>query len=195
LDAGRSAAACYHRIVPVRAAALVGTAVVLFGLLVYLHVAVHASSPVSVGQSGPPTAAAPIEEPPAAQASDRDPRAESMQTGARAIERTAPVVAARRTEPQPVPTDLATDPNLETATAMDEVNRLYDRSDYDGAQQGALRVLERMPGNVRMLRVVVSSACMMGEPDKAQKYWLELPAHDRAQMTTRCARFGVAFKE
>ena len=36
---------------------------------------------------------------------------------------------------------------------------------------------------------------MMGEPDKAQTYWLELPEHDRAQMTTRCARFGVAFKE
>jgi hypothetical protein len=52
-----------------------------------------------------------------------------------------------------------------------------------------------MPGNVRMLRLVVSSACMMGEPDKAQKYWIELPEHDRAQMTTRCARFGVTFKE
>jgi hypothetical protein len=190
VGAGPVGAPCYHRIVPVRVAALIGTAVALFGVLVYLHVAVHAASPVQVGA---PMAAAPVE---AARASDRDSQAESSRTRVPAVERSAPVTPApRRTEPLPVPTDLATDPNLEVAAAMDEVNRLYDRSDYDAAQQGALRILERMPGNVRMLRLVVSSACMMGEPDKAQKYWIELPEHDRAQMTTRCARFGVTFKE
>jgi hypothetical protein len=191
VGAGAVGAPCYHRIVPVRVVAIIGTAVALFGVLVYLHVAVHAESPV---QGGPPAAAAPIEAP-AAQASDRDSRAESARSGQPVLGRTAPVTPSpRRTEPMPVPTDLATDPDLEVATAMDEVNRLYDRSDYDGAQQGALRILERMPGNIRMLRVVVSSACMMGEPDKAQKYWIELPEHDRAQMTTRCSRFGVTFQ-
>jgi hypothetical protein len=192
VGAGPVGAPCYHRIVPVRVAALIGTAVALLGVLVYLHVAVHAASPAP---GGAPTAAAPIEAP-AARASDRDSQAESSRNRLPALARTAPVTPAPRpSEPQPVPTDLATDPNLEVATAMDEVNRLYDRSDYDAAQQGALRILERMPGNVRMLRLVVSSACMMGEPDKAQKYWIELPEHDRAQMTTRCARFGVTFKE
>lgn len=78
---------------------------------------------------------------------------------------------------------------------MDEANRYYDRQEFDTAQEAALKILERSPGNVRMLRIVVSTACFMGEPEKAQRYWNELPERDRVQMSTRCARVGVSFRE
>ena len=69
---------------------------------------------------------------------------------------------------------------------MDEANRLYDQREHDAAQEAALKVLERSPGNIRMLRIVVTTACMMGETDKAQRHWSELPERDREQMATRC---------
>ena len=46
-----------------------------------------------------------------------------------------------------------------------------------------------------MLRIVVSSACFMGDPDKAQKYWSMLgDERDRAQMAVRCGRYGITFR-
>ena len=63
----------------------------------------------------------------------------------------------------------------------------------DEARNLALKLLERQPGTTRMLRVVVSSSCILGDGETAQKYWTQLPEFDRGQMTTRCERFGVTF--
>jgi hypothetical protein len=180
-------AACYHVGVSLRVAILIGSAVTVLGALVYLYVAVQAG----------PTLAAP------AAAPDRPivthARADDAETRPGARDRAAsitptPQMPTAPSEPVPIATDLATDPTLELDTAMAEANRLYDRSEHDAAQEAALRILERSPGNVRMLRIVVSTACFMGEPEKAQKYWLELPDRDREQMAVRCGRIGVAFK-
>lgn len=76
-----------------------------------------------------------------------------------------------------------------------EANKAYDRKDFEGARALALKLLQdEAPGNVRMLRVVVSSSCILGEGDVAQKYASELPQFDKDQMTTRCAQYGVALK-
>lgn len=83
--------------------------------------------------------------------------------------------------------------NPDFDAAMLEANKLYDRHNYDEARTLALKLLERQPGTVRMLRVVVASSCILGDAETSQKYWLELPEFDRGQMTTRCARFGVTF--
>jgi hypothetical protein len=40
---------------------------------------------------------------------------------------------------------------------------------------------------------VVSSSCILGDADTAQKHWSALPEFDRGQMSTRCARFGITF--
>jgi hypothetical protein len=87
--------------------------------------------------------------------------------------------------------DPAVDPDFDSA--MLEANKLYDRHNYEEARTLALKLLERQPGTVRMLRVVVSSSCILGDGDSAQKYWTQLPEFDRTQMTTRCERFGVTF--
>jgi hypothetical protein len=75
---------------------------------------------------------------------------------------------------------------------MDEVNSLYDRADYEGAREAALEVLKDHPHQVRMLRVVVSSSCIMGDHAIAQEYFAKLVSdRDRQQMIQRCERYGV----
>ena len=91
--------------------------------------------------------------------------------------------------------DVANDPRLDAMSAKDEANRLYDKQDYEGAMNRALEVLKSEPGDIRMLRVVVSSACQLGDADKARTYWAQLPPHDQNQMMRRCQRFGITFTE
>jgi hypothetical protein len=87
--------------------------------------------------------------------------------------------------------DPANNPDFDAA--MLEANKLYDRHNYEDARGLALKLLDKQPGTVRMLRVVVSSSCILGDGETAQKYWTQLPDFDRGQMTTRCERFGVTF--
>jgi hypothetical protein len=76
---------------------------------------------------------------------------------------------------------------------MDETNKLYDSRDYEGAIASAQEILKDMPRNVRMLRVVVSSACITGDEGMAREHYAMLPARDQEQMSVRCKRYGVAF--
>ena len=81
-------------------------------------------------------------------------------------------------------------------TAMDETNGLYDKGDYEGALAAALDVLERDPDNVRMLRVAVSSGCILGENDVAARHYDQLTnRRDRKHMRVRCKRYGVDLPE
>ena len=75
-----------------------------------------------------------------------------------------------------------------------EANKLYDRGDYDGARQLAIKLLGEAPGNVRLLRVVVSSSCILGDAEQANQYAPQLPPPDRDQMADRCAKFQIALK-
>lgn len=91
--------------------------------------------------------------------------------------------------------DLENDPRLETSNAKDEANRLYDKQDYEGAMQRAEQVLRDEPGDIRMLRVAVSSSCQLGDADKAKQFYVQLPPHDQNQMSRRCQRFGITFAD
>jgi hypothetical protein len=42
-----------------------------------------------------------------------------------------------------------------------------------------------------MLRIAVSTACIMGDVDKARRYNEILPAADQEQMRARCSKFGL----
>ena len=83
---------------------------------------------------------------------------------------------------------------VETTDRLLEANKLYDRGDYDGARQLAIKLLGEAPGNVRLLRVVVSSTCIMGDGEAANQYAPQLPQLDRDQMADRCAKFQIALK-
>lgn len=72
-----------------------------------------------------------------------------------------------------------------------EANKLYDKGDFEGARGLATKMLSKVPGNVRMLRVVVSSSCIMGEADVAKQYAVQLPAPDLEAMKARCSKFQI----
>jgi len=78
---------------------------------------------------------------------------------------------------------------------MDEANKAYDRGDLDEARAIAQKALAQQPGNARMLRILVSAACISGDSADAQKAYLQLPPPDREQMKVRCARYGMTFKD
>lgn len=82
--------------------------------------------------------------------------------------------------------------SADTSDRLLEANKLYDRGDYDGARQLAVKLLDDAPGNVRLLRVVVSSSCILGDGDTANQYAPRLPEPDRLQMIDRCAKFQIA---
>ena len=75
-----------------------------------------------------------------------------------------------------------------------EANKAYDRGDYESARALALKSLAETPKNVKLLRVVVSSSCIMGDADVAQQYAPQLPEGDRAQMAERCAKFQIVLR-
>src|SRR5262249_49789470 len=85
--------------------------------------------------------------------------------------------------------------NPKIEAVMDQANKAYDRSDFEEAKAIAGKVLAKQPGNVRMMRIMVSSACIEGDNVIAQKWYEQLPKADRDQMKVRCDKYGVAFKD
>ena len=108
-------------------------------------------------------------------------------TGGEPVPSSDPPAGDRPTEPAAEP---ELNPDLDAALL--EANKAYDRKDFERAREIALKLLQtRAPGNVRMLRVVVSSACILGDADQAIRYAADLPAFDKQQMTGRCAQYGI----
>jgi hypothetical protein len=169
---------------------------VVLGLGIYLFVEVRAA---------PATAEVITHAPPTAASHERVPAADTVE---RAVTPTPPPHREARIAPpaREVPTASgagtpAPPPELDHTVditkdaTMAEANKAYDRGDLDEAQSIALKVLNTDPNNVRMLRIMVSSACILGDSVVAQKHYLTLPPADRAQMRTRCERYGVSFNE
>ncbi|MEO8705130.1 MAG: hypothetical protein ABI867_34065 [Kofleriaceae bacterium] len=143
-------------------------------------------------------------------ANDAD-RGEKASDSVKPTRRDRPAVAAAIPQPtgagnasDPVAPELAGDPpedptDPKTAAkldaAMDQANKAYDRMELDEARSFAQKVLKQQPGNSRMLRILVSSACMENDSAEAQKHYALLPGSDRAAMRTRCAKYGITFTE
>jgi len=108
---------------------------------------------------------------------------------------TAPELPTEDVQPPTIARIGPTGPNPKMEAIMGEANRAYDHGDFDDAKAIALKVLDKQPGNTRMIRIVVSSECIAGDAAEAQKYFAQLPAGDRAQMRTRCDRYGVTLKD
>jgi hypothetical protein len=91
--------------------------------------------------------------------------------------------------------DLGSAGNLKLDAIMDQANKAYDRADYEEAKSIALKILAKLPTNVRMIRIMVSSACFEGDSTLAQEWYVKLPKPDRETMKTRCDRSGVMLTE
>jgi hypothetical protein len=189
--------------VTVRHSLLAAGAVLVLGMAVYLLREVGrtpsaaqadrtALEPAPPTPPPPPTPPVAVKEPPARHAIPQSQvritpsTPESSEPPARPIEEVQPPETARLAP---------TGPNPKMDAIMGEANRAYDQGDFEEAKQIAQKVLEKTPGNVRMLRIIVSSECIAGDSAEAQKYFAQLPVEDRAQMRTRCDRYGVTLKD
>jgi hypothetical protein len=84
-------------------------------------------------------------------------------------------------------------PGDPTGSRAAEVSRLYDQREYDDAIKLAKTILETEPDNVRVMRVMISSACASGDVTLARSYFDKLKRpKDRRDMTKRCERFGAS---
>ena len=112
--------------------------------------------------------------------------------------------AAVPAEPPPAlqaPPELDAPPELAEPGSLDremtlserlaEANRLYDKKEYEEGQKLALDLLREDPENSRMLRIVVSTACAMGEEAKAREFHAKLKPRDKAQMKVRCHKYSI----
>lgn len=182
-----------------RHAVLSVAGLVVLGLGIYLFVEVRAA---------PATAEVVTHAPATAASHDRVPSAGTPERAAPPIApphrearipppaREVPTATAAGTPPPPPPPpELDHTVDVTKDATMNEANKAYDRGDLDEAQSIALKVLNTDPKNVRMLRIMVSSSCILGDSVLAQKHYLSLPPADRAQMRTRCERYGVSFNE
>jgi hypothetical protein len=183
VPAAVNAAACYSRLVTVRHIVLVAAAILVAGLGVKLFYEVRASPTVEVPA-----------EPGAQPVRDRGGAATE-----RPRDRPVGTVKDRTgTETPAGSTPEAPRPKLgDLQQAMDESNKAYDRQDYDEAKELAQRILAEHPDNVRMRRVLVSTACMQGDQPEAQKHFDLLPMSGDARqvMRIRCKREGIVFTE
>lgn len=77
---------------------------------------------------------------------------------------------------------------------MLQANKAYDRGDFDEAKSIANKVLAKVPKNPRMLRILVSVACIDNDAASALAAYQQLPTLDKEQMRTRCTRYGIDLK-
>ncbi len=173
----------------------IGAALVL-GTGVYLFVEVRSAPAQARPPERAPARGAEVAGAPAIDAEeDLPPRAPARGSGRRAPGPSRPAAPVRR-EPPRGPDGEPEDPAPQKLDAiMSEANKAYDRGDMDEARVIARKVLKMWPNNVRMLRIVVSASCILGDNADAQAAYVLLPDPDRAQMRTRCARYGTTFTE
>jgi hypothetical protein len=176
--------------------ALALAAVAVFGLGLYLYVAVNSTTPAVANVRQGSAAPTPNPEDRAADAPAHPTPTETV------ADKPARTNAALRdaggVAPRP---EVATNPGAGIDIKKDELmasaNKAYDHGEFDEAIVIARKVLSNEPGNVRMLRIMVSSSCINDDADTARKNYLLLPANgnDRADMRKRCDRYGITFSE
>jgi hypothetical protein len=184
-----------------RYAALAVFGAVVIGFAIYLLLEVHAapvhsqipepSHPVKTSQATPtePTPVAAVTARAEPVVIDVKPRIDPQPPAniAHPFAATAHVAT-----PPPDDPDRA-NPHLDSLLA--EANKAYDRGDLDDARSQAEKILATNPNNVRMLRIVVSVACVFGDQAGAQKAFDALPRPDKDQMKVRCERSGMTFND
>ncbi len=184
---------CYDNDVTFRHLVLSGCAIAVLGLGVFLFLEVRADP------ATPETTARDVPRPSAPEPSHRDDEARKSDVAVRAPrEPRAQPPGNAPSAPSLVRSD-GGPPNAVDIKNLDatmaEANKAYDREEFEDARTIAAKVLAQQPDNVRMLRIVVSASCILGDAADAQKHYLRLPTFDREQMKTRCARYQITFTE
>ena len=181
-------------------------AVLAIGAFLVLAVAVHLFREVRARPAEAQVHATSASSQPAAATRETDKETED-EPAARAGATPAPPAIVRKTDAPGTPAKIneikTDDPEgsgggagsaVRIDAIMAEANKAYDRGDFDEAKSIANKVLAKLPGNPRMLRILVSVACIDNDAGAAQAAYQQLPAPDQAQMRTRCSRYGIDLK-
>jgi len=173
---------------------MAAASVAVLGLAVYLFVEVKkAPAAPSVVAAAVPHEVPPTDVPPPVKVPDSPPETKRDRHDPSPVT-SAPVLAPAPTAARPVNEEAPkADPNHDAL--MDEANKAYDKQDFDEARAIAGRVLAEQPNNTRMLRIMVSAACIEVDAAEAQKWFPRLSADDQKAMRTRCTRYGVTFPD
>ncbi len=75
--------------------------------------------------------------------------------------------------------------------AMAAAESAFQTGDHEAARVAAHLVLHDHPGEPRMLRVVVISACALTQEKEARQYYPQLPAGERSTVAARCRQHGI----
>lgn len=178
---------------------LAAAGLLVLGASVYLLLEIRATP-----AEAQPSPAGPAPERVAAAAAEPDDEPGDAEDATPAPHRRSPRLGdvVRRARPAPSPASggatpaPATDPDdkpYRLDALMNEANKAYDRMDFDEARTIAQRILKKDPDNIRMLRIMVSAACIEGDGPEAQKWFVQLPERHREQMKTRCMKYSVTF--
>lgn len=180
----------------------IGAALVLgFGVYLFMEVRAQPAGPGPAGPAGSDRRAPAIRRTPVAQQTAAPPESTDPAAPSPVLRGTPaaamPGPAARGAAPAPAAPPVQDEPlvGAKLDAALDEANHAYDRGDYEDAKMFATRLLARFPTNVRMLRIMVSAACIDGDNPVAQAHYARLPPSDQEQMKIRCARYGIVFPD
>jgi hypothetical protein len=101
--------------------------------------------------------------------------------------------AERHLEQQPptvAPTAPA-EPGTAEDAAVSRASEFYGTGDYENAVALATEFLKTDPTNERMLRIAVSSSCILGNADQARIHFERLSPRGQREIARRCSRYGI----
>ncbi len=110
-----------------------------------------------------------------------------------------PVQAETRPEAQPDepgildPEQLEQDREVaELVGNVQDLALLYDSSDYPNAVAKAKSILDKHPDNIRALRVLITSSCILKDEETAREHYPRvLTPVDKKSVETVCAQHGI----
>lgn len=74
---------------------------------------------------------------------------------------------------------------------LDNIQTMYRNTEYRAVIDQGIKLLEEVPDNLQLKRLIIRSACIEKEPDIARKYIPELPERDHTFLYSHCERYGV----
>lgn len=184
----------YSETVTPRHLVLTGAALAVLGMCVYLFLEVRKPASAQVSGNLPP---APREVEPEAQPPAKPPPPPRDKVVVQPVKPPPPPRDDATPAVKPTP-DPADDPKaaFKLDQLMAEANKAYDHQDFDEARAIAQKVLAQRPGNPRMLRILVSAACVETDAAEAQKQYALLTAQsDKDVMKARCSKYGITLAD
>jgi hypothetical protein len=169
--------------------AAAGVAVLALGVYLFIEVRSAPAAVTPPSTKSPEKAATPAPTPEAAP----EPKQVSIGKAPETLRPAAPTATINvgdRHDPEPT---LDQHADQATDALMDQANKAYDHQEFDDARNFAGKVLAKDPSNIRMLRIMVSAACVEVDQSEATKWYGHLPPNDQAAMRTRCQRYGITF--